>query len=187
MISTLSITLRNLTGSSQPVGPHHIAVFNRIIRHYDNYILLAALIAGLSVGALQFSEFHPAATSATQAAEGFLTSAACSAVFAVMLAVMLSFHFEGHDSLTRLDYRLAWTPLILLDWSIVAVLIGLLCRYWERSKCWSFGLLVASVGLVSAFVLWVALMMWRRLRNEGRKNEDEQGGQDAARNAILKC
>ena len=98
-----SSTLTPCLGASRLVGPHRVVIFHRIIRFYDNYILLSALMAGLSIGALQFSEFHPTATTATQAAEGLLTSAACSAVFAVMLAVMLSFHFEGQDSATRFD------------------------------------------------------------------------------------
>lgn len=132
-------------------------------------------MAGLSVGALQFPEFHPATTGTARAAQGFLTSAACSAVFAVMLAVMLAFHFEGREAATRLDYGVAWTPLILLDWSIVAVLMGLLCWYWERGKGWRFGMLVASVGLVFVYVLCLALMMIKKLRDEGmgRVGEDQ--------------
>lgn len=38
------------------------------------------------MGALQFSEFHPSNTTVDKAAEGLLTSSACSAVLAVMLA-----------------------------------------------------------------------------------------------------
>ena len=95
-----------------------------------------------------------------------------------MLAVMLGFHFEGRDSATRLDYGVAWTPLILLDWSIVAVLVGLLCWYWERGKGWRFGMLFASVGLVFVYVLCLALMMIKKLRDEGmgRVEEDRSEG-----------
>ena len=160
-----------------------------MIRAYDNYILFSALIAGLSIGALQFSEFHPASTTATQAAEGFLTSAACSAVFAVILAVMLSFQFEGQDSATRLEYGIAWTPPILLDWSTLSVLIGLLCWYWERSTGWRFAILFASVGIVFAVVLWVAFMTGKKIWDGGMEPEDdkrsEQGGMDVARKAVL--
>ena len=60
----------------------------------------------------------------------------------------------------------------MLDWSIVAVLIGLLCWYWERSKGWIFGILVVSVGLVFAFVLLLVLMMVKKLRDEAMESED---------------
>ncbi|KAF8864028.1 hypothetical protein BDZ45DRAFT_797919 [Acephala macrosclerotiorum] len=102
-----------------------MVVFQRVLRFYDNFMLLSALTVAVRLppwsltGALSFSEFHPSTTSLDKAAEGFLTSATCAAVVAVMLAIMLSFRFEGHVSATRLDLLIAWTPLVLLDWSIV--------------------------------------------------------------------
>ncbi|KAL8794935.1 MAG: hypothetical protein Q9195_002517 [Heterodermia aff. obscurata] len=186
-------------GASRPIAPYRIVIFHRLIRFYNNCTLLSALVAGLSVGALQFPELHPAATTTTQAAEGFLTSAACSAVFAVMLATMLSFHFDGQDSATRWDYGVAWIPLILLDWSIVAVLLGLLCWYWERGKGWRFGMLFAGMVLVFVFVLWLALTMFKKLRYEGIEREEEERpereeeerpereGQDALKEIGLRC
>ncbi|KAL8866219.1 MAG: hypothetical protein Q9174_006429, partial [Haloplaca sp. 1 TL-2023] len=99
--------------ASQPLPPHRQIIFRRLIRFYENFLLLSALTGGLSVGALQFSEFHPSTTSAARSAEALFTSSACSAVLAVMLAVMLNFRFEGYTKATRLDYGVAWTPLML--------------------------------------------------------------------------
>ncbi|KAL9008017.1 MAG: hypothetical protein Q9173_006817 [Seirophora scorigena] len=170
---------------------HRIIIFRRLVRFYDNFLLLSALTGGLSVGALQFSEFHPAATSVDKVAEGLLTSSACSAVLAVMLAVMLNFRFEGQRSATRLDYGVAWTPLVLLDWSILAVLMGLLCWYWGRSRGWRAAVMVSTVGIVLCFCVWVAWWMWYHLRPgvggdreewqlESKKRERYLGGGDDA-------
>ncbi|KAL9601576.1 MAG: hypothetical protein Q9219_002410 [cf. Caloplaca sp. 3 TL-2023] len=150
--------------AAEPLDQHRVIVFRRLVRFYDNFLLLSALTGGLSVGALQFSEFHPSATATDKAAEGLLTSSACSAVLAVMLAVMLNFRFEGYASVTRLDYGVAWTPLVLLDWSIVAVLMGLLCWYWGRSEGWRAGVMVGTVGAVLCFCVWVAWWMWFHMR-----------------------
>ncbi|KAI4197571.1 MAG: hypothetical protein LQ346_002976 [Caloplaca aetnensis] len=150
--------------ASEPLSQHRIVIFHRLIRFYDNFLLLSALTGGLSVGALQFSEFHPCTTAVDKAAEGLLTSSACSAVIAVMLAVMLNFRFEDSASPTRLDYGVAWTPLVLLDWSIFAVLFGLLCWYWGQSKGWRAALMIGSVGLVLCYGVWVAWWMWSHLQ-----------------------
>lgn len=142
--------------------PH--CYFHRLIRFYDNFLLLSALTGGLSVGALQFSEFHPCTTAVDKAAEGLLTSSACSAVLAVMLAMMLNFRFEDSASPTRLDYGVAWTPLVLLDWSIFAVLFGLLCWYWGRSEGWRAAVMIGTVGLLLCYGVWVAWWMWSHLQ-----------------------
>lgn len=107
--------------------------------------LVDSTIIGLSVGALTFDEFHPSVTPVNKAAEGFFASSACSAVVAVMLAVMLSFRFEGHKSATRLDLIIAWTPLVLLDWSIVGVLLGMCGWYWEKNLGWRAGVLSSTL------------------------------------------
>lgn len=150
--------------ASEPLSQHRIVIFHRLIRFYDNFLLLSALTGGLSVGALQFSEFHPCTTSVDKAAEGLLMSSACSAVIAVMLAVMLNFRFEDSASPTRLDYGVAWTPLVLLDWSIFAVLFGLLCWYWGRSEGWRAAVMIGTVGLVLCYGVWVAWWMWSHLQ-----------------------
>ncbi|KAI4137827.1 MAG: hypothetical protein LQ341_004970 [Variospora aurantia] len=159
--------------ASEPLDQHRVIVFKRLVRFYDNFLLLSALTGGLSVGALQFSEFHPAATPIDKIAEGFLTSSACSAVLAVMLAVMLNFRFEGHSSATRLDYGVAWTPLVLLDWSIVAVLMGLLCWYGGRSRGWRLAVMVSTVGVVLCFAVWLAWWMWFHMRPGAAGDREE--------------
>lgn len=122
---------------------------------------------------MTFDEFHPSTNTLDKAAEGFFTSSTCSAVVAVMLAVMLSFRFEGHVSATRLDFIIAWTPLVLLDWSIVGVLLGMSTWYWQKNDGWRGGLMVGSVVTLLCFSIWVAVMMWQKMSNKGGLGEEE--------------
>ncbi|CZT06929.1 uncharacterized protein RAG0_12525 [Rhynchosporium agropyri] len=144
-------------------------VFQRLIRSYDSFLLVSALMA---VGALTFDEFHPSTNAIDRAAEGFFTSATCSAVVAVMLAVMLSFRFEGHVSATRLGYVIAWSPLVLLDWSIIGVLLGMSTWYWQKNASWRAGMLVGSVAILLCFSIWVAFMVWQKMGDKGGLGEE---------------
>ncbi|KAH7397686.1 hypothetical protein BKA64DRAFT_44431 [Cadophora sp. MPI-SDFR-AT-0126] len=88
--------------------------------------------SGLSIGALTFDECHPSPNTLDKLPRGSSPSSTCSAVVAVMLAVMLSFRFEGNVSATRLDFIIAWIPPVLLDWSIVSDLLGISTCYWQK-------------------------------------------------------
>jgi len=48
-----------------------------------------------------------------------------------MLATMLSFCYEGHQPANRLDLFLAYVPPVVLDWAIVALVVGLLLWYGD--------------------------------------------------------
>lgn len=90
-----------------------------------------------------------------------------------MLAVMLSFRFEGHVSATRLDFLIAWTPLVLLDWSIVGVLAGLILWYWQKNDTWRATLMSGIMGTLLAFSIWVAIWMWQGMSRMGGLGEEE--------------
>ncbi|CZR58173.1 uncharacterized protein PAC_08064 [Phialocephala subalpina] len=130
-------------------------------------------IERISLGALSLSEFHPSTTSLDKAAEGFLTSATFAAVVAVMLAIMLSFRFEGHVSATRLDLLIAWTPLVLLDWSIFGVLVGLVLWYGGKNNVWRASIMTGIIGSLLGFNVWVATWMWQKMSTKGRLGEEE--------------
>jgi hypothetical protein len=150
-----------------------MVVFQPLVCFYHNFLLLSALTGGLSIGTLTFEEFHPSKTNLDKAAEGFFTSSTCSVVVAVMLAVMLSFRFEGHVSATRLDLLIAWTPLMLLDWSIVGVLLGVLTWYWQNNEGWKAGVMCTSVVTLLVFSIWVAFWMWQKMVAKGGLGEEE--------------
>ena len=111
-------------------------VFTRLQRFYQTFNIIATLLGGPALAILTFDEFHHSQQSAmTHAAAGLLTSAALSAVVAVMVATMLLFRFEGHEKPTRQDLLIAWVPLVLLDLVIVEVLFGLMFRYIDTYIC----------------------------------------------------
>jgi hypothetical protein len=54
-------------------------------------------------------------------------------VISAMLTTMLLFRFEGHDTPTRKELGIAWSPLILLDLAIIEFLVGLMLWYADKS------------------------------------------------------
>lgn len=69
-----------------------------------------------------------------------------------MLATMLPLRFQGQEAATRKDYALAWLPLVTLDWSIVAFLVGLLLWYGEKSNTWRTVIVGSQTAALLAFV-----------------------------------
>jgi hypothetical protein len=94
-------------------------VFQRLNRFYKTLHVVAALVAGLSLAILAFSEFHPAQSGFAQVAERLLSSSSLTAVISVMKSTTLLFWFYGQQVATRRDLVLAWSPLVLLDLAIV--------------------------------------------------------------------
>lgn len=157
----------------QKLAPETLILFFRLLRFYKSFIILSALIGGLSLSILQFNEFHPTISSPMRAAEGFLVSSASSSVIAGMLATMLPFRFQGQEAATRKDYLLAWSPLVLLDWSIVAFLVGLLLWYGEKSNGWRIALVGSQTALMLVFVCGVAVWMWSSIRRRKELGKEE--------------
>lgn len=138
-------------------------VFQRVHRFYKTFVVLSALISGLAVAALTFDEFHGTSSGLIHASEGFLCSSAITAVVAAVVATMLLFQFEGVESVRRKDLAVAWSPLILLDLSIVEFLVGMVCWYSSKNMKWRGALMAAQLaglmGLCIAMCLWM-LGMW---------------------------
>jgi hypothetical protein len=135
--------------------------------------VLAALVSGLSISALIFQEFHPA-VGASQIGEGFLCSSAITAVVSAVLATMLLFMFEGVERARRIDLAIAWSPLILLDLSIIEFLVGMVCWYYDSNSTWQ-GVLMATqlVGLLGFYIV-VATWMWNSMSQDGGLGKDER-------------
>jgi hypothetical protein len=121
-------------------------VFQRLQRFYNLFIVFSALVGGLCLMALRFDEFHPTGTSLLRAAEGFLFSSLITAVFSVMVTTMLLFYFEGHESANSIDLAMAWTPVVLLDWVILACVLGLGLWYSGKNKLWRTATMSAQLG-----------------------------------------
>ena len=156
-------------------------VFFRLQRFYKTFNVVSALVSGLSLAVLTFDEFHPTTSGQLQAAEGFLVSSAVTSVISIMLATMLLFRFEGHDTATRKELALVWIPLVLLDWAIVAFVVGLLLWYGEKNDIWRTTVLGVQTGALLAFVSCAAVWMWSTMsrtgglgRIEGEPSEDKR-------------
>lgn len=148
-------------------------VFHRVLKFYDNFILLSALTAGLSIGALTFPEFHPSLSPSYKAAEALLLSSTCCALISVMLTVMLSFRFQGHTTATRLELGIAWWPLVLLDWAMFGAIMGVLTWYCAKNIGWRAGVMSMSVGLTLFPTAWIAVWMWQSLSTPGGLGQEE--------------
>lgn len=143
--------------------------------------MISALTAGASVGVLSFSEFHPSTSSLARLAEGFLVSSAATAVIAIMLATMFLFRFEDQTyASNRLELALAWIPLLLLDWSIVAFLCGLVAWYAGKNSLWRVLLLSTNISVLMLVAAGVAFWMWRILRPPGGLGAEERKALDMA-------
>ncbi|OJD32759.1 uncharacterized protein BKCO1_36000111 [Diplodia corticola] len=153
--------------SGDPAADRRSILFKRLFNILPQLNLLAALTASASIGALTFDEFHPTLGPINCAAEGLLTSCAISATASIMLSTMLMFRFEALEVVLKKQYLLLWTPLVLLDWSILALLIGITLWYLEKNATWRAALMVAQVSGLLGFSVWVAVRMAITMRREG--------------------
>ncbi|KAI9760256.1 MAG: Dicer-like protein 2 [Chaenotheca gracillima] len=164
-------------GIHEPLNSHFWGTFSRLLRIYPTLNILSALMSGLSIASLTLPEFHPIAAQnpvpASQVpiytlAEGFFTSAAACSVISIMLCTMLQFCFESRVTATRLDLVLLWSPLVLLDWSIVAFLLGLLVWYGEKNEGWRTIVMGAHVAVLLTFGIGTSAWMWTIMKPGGR-------------------
>ena len=142
-------------------------VFFRLLRFYKTFNIVSALVSGLALATLTFSEFHPTISSQYRAAEGFLVSSASTSVISIMLGTMLLFWYEGHESATRTDLTLAWAPLVALDWAIFSFVTGLLLWYGEKNGGWRTVLVGGQTGGLLLFVALIAIWMWFTMSRKG--------------------
>ncbi|KAK1953630.1 hypothetical protein LY78DRAFT_708263 [Colletotrichum sublineola] len=141
-------------------------VFQRLLRFYNTFVVLAALVSGLAVAALTLPDFHPS-SGISLVAEGFLCSSAISAVLSAVMATMLLFAFEGIERASRVDLAVAWSPLVLLDISIVEFLLGMICWYWGKNAPWRGALMAVQLTWLMGFCVVLSIWMWFHLSRKG--------------------
>lgn len=90
-----------------------------------------------------------------------------------MLGAMLLFRFEGLDRATRKELVLACVPLIVLDYSIVTFLIGLVAWYASQSSVYRSALVGISTGIGILFGIWLSFDMVTAMRRPGGMGRDE--------------
>jgi hypothetical protein len=148
-------------------------VFQRLYRFFITLNVVAALVAGLSLAILTFNEFHPTQSNLARAAEGLLCSSAITAVISVMTSTMLLFRFEGQEVATRRDLALAWSPLVMLDVSILEYLFGILLWYTGKNNSWRTALMTSQLAALLLFSIGVAVWMWQTMSDKGGLGKEE--------------
>jgi ABC-type xylose transport system permease subunit len=128
-------------------------------------------------------QFHPTETALQRLAEGFLVSSASTAVIAAMLGTMLLFRFQGRENASHKELAIAWSPLIILDWSILTFLVGIVAWYVDKSNGWRGSLIAASTAFCLAFCTWMAVDMWFAIKQPGGLGREETLGM--AGNAVI--
>lgn len=90
-----------------------------------------------------------------------------------MLATMLIFRFEGHETATRLEYATVRSPLVLLDWGIIAFLVSLITWYTGKQRGWGSIVLAGTVALLLVYAGFISIDMYRKLHREAGLGVEE--------------
>ena len=90
-----------------------------------------------------------------------------------MLGTMLLFRFEGYESASRKELAIAWSPLLILDWSILSFLVGLMVWYVDKNSGWRGSVMGATTGMCLAFSTWVSIDMWFAIKRPGGLGREE--------------
>jgi len=96
-----------------------------------------------------------------------------------MLGTMLLFRFEGYITASHKDLALAWSPLVILDWSILSFLAGLIVWYKDKNTGWRSSIIGATTGLCLSYTAWVSVDMWFAIKRPGGLGRDEIIAQDS--------
>jgi len=147
--------------------PAHSSSSNASNGSFPTLNVVSALLAGLSLAVPTFDEFHPTQSNLVRAAEGLFYSSATSAVISVVMSTMLLFKFEGHESATRKDLAIAWSPLIVLDLAIVEFLFGLQLWYSGKNDIWRIALVSSQLAMLLGYCVWMSFWMWTTMCNKG--------------------
>ena len=128
-------------------------------------MVFSLIVGGLSVAVLASEKFHPAQSSRVQVSEGFLCSSAMTAIISAMHSTMLLFTFEGHETATRKDLVVAWSPVLLLDVSIGQYVLGL--KFWSAGKGWIAPIVGAYPAVLFIYSSCIAIWMWHTMNMRG--------------------
>ena len=74
-----------------------------------------------------------------------------------MITNIFVFGFEGYTSVTWNDMALAWSPLVTLDFSILAFLGSLLLWSADKSNYWTIPVLGLIASILLLIICWAAI------------------------------
>jgi len=90
-----------------------------------------------------------------------------------MLGTMLLFRFQGRESASHKELAIAWSPLIILDWSILTFLVGIVVWYVDKNNGWRGSIIAASTAFCLMFCTWMAVDMWSAIKQPGGLGREE--------------
>lgn len=90
-----------------------------------------------------------------------------------MLGTMLLFRFQGRENASHKELAIAWSPLILLDWSILSFLVGIVVWYVDKNDGWRSSIIAASTAFCLAFCMWMGVDMWFAIKEPGGLGQEE--------------
>lgn len=93
-----------------------------------------------------------------------------------MLGTMLLFRFQGRENASHKELAIAWSPLIILDWSILTFLVGIVVWYVDKNDGWRGSMIAASTAFCLAFCTWMAVDMWFAIKQPGGLGREETIG-----------
>lgn len=88
---------------------------------------------------------------------------------------MLLFMFETVEPVTMRDYLLLWTPIIFLDWSILAFVFGMTLWYAEKNVVGRAVVIEIQTGIMVVLSLYISFRMLIMLRQKGGLGNVEEG------------
>lgn len=132
----------------------------KLNRFYLTFFIFAVLISVLAGGALTFEEFHPTDSRLIRIAEALLCCAEATAIITGVVSLMLCFRFEAATRIPTTNLLVTWSPLALLDFSLLEFLAGLGYWYCSKSSRWAGEVMVGYLaflllicGVMSAWIL----------------------------------
>jgi ABC-type xylose transport system permease subunit len=159
---------------SEDLSARGFLVFQRLQRFYKTFALLNGFISVAGATALSMEEFHPTSSSLAAISEGLLCSSIITAVTSAVICIMLLFRFEGAEKATQGELLLAWSPLILLDISVMEFLVGLVCWYLDRNASWRGLLLGIQFVALVAFCIGISFSMWSSFNAKNGLGKEER-------------
>ncbi|KAH6970512.1 hypothetical protein BKA56DRAFT_622190 [Ilyonectria sp. MPI-CAGE-AT-0026] len=138
-----------------------ITIFDRVLRFYRTFDVIAALPAIVSSVIMIFSgvQGHQK-TAIIQIAAALLASSVVKSLIAITLAKMLLFRLEGHQHSTERESAILWIPTILVDISIIEVLAGLVFWIADSYPIWVTLLIGVEALALLVGLIALAWKMW---------------------------
>lgn len=139
-----------------------LANLKRLQQPYNTIQIMAIFLSCVSTFLLSFdTPREEASLRMLDVSAGLPTSAAMTAVVALAIIAMLSFHFRRGDTTGRYDGAVVWLPVILIDIVIIEFLVGLGVRHSAKPGFWPGPIMGCELDIMITISLLVAFYVWR--------------------------